>query len=65
MGDKITPSDDEISPEVMKDHDESVVRKLLDSPFILLVLSLLIVFTSYTIWGILELQNVPPGILPK
>ena len=47
-----------------EDHENSIVRKLLDSPFLLLLLSLLIVFASYTIWGVVELHNVPPGILP-
>ena len=51
--------------DVKKEHEESVIRKLLDSPFIMLLLSLLIVFTSYTLWGTIELFNVPPAILPK
>lgn len=65
MKDKATPVEQEDSEQLRREHEGSLIRKLLDSPFILLVLSLLIVFTSYTLWGIMELKNVPPGILPK
>lgn len=50
-------SDDSVSWK--KEHENSFVRRLLDSPFILLLISLLIVFTSYSIWGTIELMKVP------
>ena len=49
---------------VKKDHENSWVRKLLDSPLILLLLSLLVVFSSYTVWGVIELFKTPPSNLP-
>lgn len=45
-------------------HENSTLRKLLDSPFILLILSLLIVFSSYTFWGMFELAKTPVANLP-
>ena len=65
MSSKNISSSEDVSDEIKKEHNDSLIRRLLDSPFILLFLSLLIVFTSYTLWGIVELYNVPPGILPR
>lgn len=40
------------------------LEKLMDSPWLLLVLGLLIPFLSYTLWGLIELWSVPPAQLP-
>lgn len=40
------------------------VQKLIDNPWLLLVLGLLIPFLSYTLWGLLELRNIPTATLP-
>lgn len=40
------------------------LQKLMDNPWLLLLLGLLIPFLSYTVWGIVELSNVPPATLP-
>ena len=39
-------------------------QKLMDNPWILLILGVLIPFLSYTLWGLLELRGVPPATLP-
>ncbi len=49
--------------------DEHAVRKhpiqrLMDNPWLLLLLGLLIPFLSYTLWGLIELHRVPPAMLP-
>lgn len=54
----------ESGSEVQTQHNASLIRKLLDSPFWMLAISLAIVFSSYTIWGIIELLNLKPGTLP-
>jgi len=53
-----------MSDSLQTKHEQSLLRKLFDSPFILLILSLLIVFTSYTLWGVLALRGTPTEILP-
>jgi hypothetical protein len=54
----------ESNSEIQTQHNNSIIRKLLDSPFWMLAISLAIVFTSYTIWGLIELLNLKPGVLP-
>lgn len=55
---------EETSESLKQEHETSLVRKLLDSPIILLILSLVVVFSSYTVWGVIELLNTPPSNLP-
>lgn len=40
------------------------LQRLMDNPWILLALGILIPFLSYTLWGWVELQTVPPATLP-
>jgi thiol:disulfide interchange protein len=40
------------------------LQKLLDNPWVLLALGVLLPVVSYTLWGLFELQNLPPAKLP-
>jgi hypothetical protein len=40
------------------------IQRLLDNPWLLLVLGVVIPFISYTAWGWIELSQVPPATLP-
>jgi hypothetical protein len=40
------------------------IERLMDNPWLLLVLGLVIPILSYTVWGLIELALVPPGTLP-
>lgn len=40
------------------------IQRLLDNPWLLLLLGVLIPAVSYTLWGIIEIQNVKPALLP-
>ena len=40
------------------------LRKLMDNPWLLLTLGILVPFLSYTIWGWIELWLLPPATLP-
>jgi hypothetical protein len=40
------------------------LQRLLDNPWILLVLGVLVPILSYTVWGIIEIGNVKPATLP-
>ncbi len=40
------------------------LQRLMDNPWLLLLLSLLILILSYTGWGWFELANLPPATLP-
>ena len=39
-------------------------QKLLDNPWLLLLLGILIPVLSYTVWGWIELANLGPAALP-
>jgi hypothetical protein len=59
-------SDHGLSPEeIKKNHEESFLRKLIESPFLLLAISTLIMIGSYTIWGWVDLNKIPAFIPPK
>ncbi len=46
-------------------HDQKHwLQKLMDNPWLLLLLGLLVPFLSYTLWGWVELMMVPPAQLP-
>ena len=40
------------------------LQKLMDNPWLLLLLGLVIPLVSYTIWGWLEIAGMPPSTLP-
>jgi hypothetical protein len=40
------------------------IQRLMDNPWLLLVLGVVIPFLSYTIWGWIELLLVKPATLP-
>ncbi len=40
------------------------LRRLMDNPWLLLLLGILVPFISYTAWGWIELANMPPSTLP-
>ena len=40
------------------------IQKLMDNPWLLLALGVLVPFLSYTVWGWVELASVAPATLP-
>ena len=44
--------------------DRSGLQKLLDNTWLLLVLGLVVPILSYTVWGWIELLNLPDAKLP-
>lgn len=48
-------------PEAQKVHP---LQRLLDNPWALLALGIVIPFLSYTAWGWLEIATVSPATLP-
>jgi hypothetical protein len=44
--------------------DVPMGQKLLNSPFILLVAGLVVMFVFYTIWGAVEIWTLPQATLP-
>lgn len=40
------------------------LQRLMDNPWLLLALGLLVPFLSYTLWGLVELFSASPATLP-
>lgn len=40
------------------------IQKLMDNPWLLLLLSLLVLFISYTAWGWVDMASIPEAKLP-
>lgn len=40
------------------------LQRLMDNPWLLLLLGFLIPFLSYTVWGWIEILKMPPAQLP-
>lgn len=53
-------------PRPSQDHEEPVpkLQQLYDSPFLLLVAGLIVMFVLYTGWGMLEIMRLPQATLP-
>ncbi len=39
-------------------------QRLLDRPFLLLAIGMVVMLAFYTVWGILEVSNLPQATLP-
>jgi hypothetical protein len=48
----------------MEEEKVHPIEKILDSPILLLLLGLAVMFLFYTFWGVLELVSLPPSSLP-
>ena len=50
----------------MSEEDEIIPlgQRIMDKPFLLLGLGLLVMFGFYTIWGVLEVMWLPQATLP-
>lgn len=46
------------------DPPEPLIKRLMDNPWLLLVLGVVIPMLSYTLWGWIDLALVPDAILP-
>lgn len=44
--------------------DKHPIQKLMDNPWLLLLLGVLIPFVSYTLWAWIELYTLPTATLP-
>lgn len=47
-----------------KQEREPRLKRLMDNPWLLLVLGVLIPLVSYTLWGWIELGQIQPATLP-
>ena len=45
-------------------HPIHPLQRLMDNPWALLVLGIIIPLLSYTVWGWIELAMLPPAALP-
>lgn len=43
---------------------DPLLKRLMDNPWLLLVLGVLVPLLSYTLWGWIELEMVKPALLP-
>jgi hypothetical protein len=43
---------------------DPLLKRLMDNPWLLLVLGVLVPMLSYTLWGWIELEMVKPALLP-
>jgi hypothetical protein len=46
------------------ENQDPLLKRLMDNPWLLLVLGVLIPLVSYTLWGWLELGSIAPATLP-
>ena len=51
-------------PVSQNEEKEPFGQRFFNSPFLLLLLGLVVMFGFYTIWGIIEIASVPPATLP-
>lgn len=45
-------------------HEAPLGQRIFDSPFLLLILGLVVMFGFYTIWGFIEILSLPKATLP-
>jgi hypothetical protein len=52
--------------DVRTPHDTEIpfMQRLLDRPFLLLILGVSVVGVFYTLWGLIEILTMPPATLP-
>ena len=48
----------------MESERKHPIQKLMDNPWLLLVLGVVVPFLSYTVWGWFELSTMKPAVLP-
>lgn len=48
----------------MENENIHPIQRLMDNPWLLLVLGFVIPFLSYTVWGWIDLARMPIGQLP-
>ena len=48
----------------MENKRPHALQRLMDNPWLLLVLGLIIPILSYTVWGWIELARMPQALLP-
>jgi len=51
-------------PEPREPDEIPLGQRLYDSPFLLLILGVLVVGVFYTLWGIVEISTIPEAPLP-
>lgn len=53
-------------PRPPQEHEEPIPRlqRLYDSPFLLLLAGLIVMFVVYTGWGLVEILTLPAATLP-
>ncbi len=47
-----------------RDEEKNPLHKLMDNPWLLLVLGLVVPILSYTVWGLIEIMTMPQALLP-
>ncbi len=48
----------------MDEDEKHPLQRVMDNPWVLLALGLLIPIASYTVWGLVELWGAQPALLP-
>lgn len=52
------------SPAPVDKDQPPFLQRLFDSPFVLLILGIVVMFAFYTIWGLIEIGKLPISKLP-
>ena len=51
--------DDDMSPHSSADEPIPLMQRLLDNPFLLLFLGIMVPAVFYIIWGVMEITQIP------
>jgi hypothetical protein len=54
----------ELDDQTPLDTEIPFMQRLLDRPFLLLILGVSVVGVFYTLWGLIEILTMPPATLP-